>query len=209
MIVHDVKQNSPEWSLLRAGTPTASCFKMLVTSTGLPSKSLNGYAGLLAAELYAGKPLSSFKGNAWTDRGHEFEDDAANYYGFIRDCEPKKIGFVTDDDSRYGASPDRLINEAGLLEIKCLKTENHIKLMEFYDKNEYVPSEYVVQPQGQMLVCKREWCDIIFFHPHLPSVIVRQMPSDIIISELGKQLDRVITSRDEKLVMIKSFNEAA
>lgn len=209
MIIHNVEQNSPEWDSLRAGKPTASCFKQLVTSKGEPSKQADSYASLLAAELYAGKPLSSFCGNAWTDRGHELEDDAALYYGFINDCEPEKVGFVTDDSESYGASPDRFIGGKGMIEIKCLKTENHVKIMEFYRKNKSVPADYIVQPQGQIMICERDWCDLIFFHPDLPAVIVRQMPNFTIIEALKRQITNVIGSRDEKLAMIKSFDKIA
>ena len=132
MIVHDVPQNSDDWLALRAGKPTASSFSKLVTSAGTESKSMPEYAISLAGELYAGKPLDAFEGNKWTERGHELEDAARAKYEMMRDIDAVQIGFVTDYDLRYGCSPDSLIADDGMLEIKCLKAENHIKALMYY-----------------------------------------------------------------------------
>ena len=75
MIIHDVEQNSEEWLKLRSGIPTSSNAKLLITSKGEASKSLEGYAMSLAGEKYTGAPLDDFKGNKWTERGHELEDE--------------------------------------------------------------------------------------------------------------------------------------
>ena len=127
MIVHNVEQGTPEWFALRAGKPTASEFSKLITSTGEPSKSMAGYAITLAGEMYAGKPLDAWEGNAYTERGKILEADARRAYAFLNDVEPETVGFVSNDAVQYGCSPDSLINREGILEIKCLKAENHIK----------------------------------------------------------------------------------
>jgi len=134
MLIHNVEQGSPEWFALRAGIPSASEFSKLITSKGEPSKSLPTYAALLAAEKYAGKPLEGFEGNGYTDRGKLLEPDARDAYQFIAGKEVQQIGFVTDDLKRYGCSPDGFADE-GLVEFKCLKTENHVKAMLYYKKH--------------------------------------------------------------------------
>ena len=87
MIVHDVEQGTDEWHSLRAGLPTGSEFSKLVTSAGAPSKSMEAYARTLAGEKYAGKALDAWAGNKWSDNGNDTEQEAADYYAFVKKCE--------------------------------------------------------------------------------------------------------------------------
>ncbi|MES0444920.1 MAG: YqaJ viral recombinase family protein [Desulfobacterales bacterium] len=205
MRAHNVKQNTPEWELLRAGKPTMSEGNKLVTSVGEPSKSMVEYAKTLAAEKYAGRALSSFHGNSSTDRGHTLEPDAAEMYSFMRDVEVFKVGFITDDEETYGCSPDRGVGENGMIEIKCLETKGHIDMLLYYQKNKKPKSTYIVQPQGQMMTWEKEWCDLVFYHPELPTLIIRQEPDDKIIVPLKRQIEIVCGERDKILTMIKEI----
>ena len=196
MIIHDVIQGTEEWHALRAGKPTASNFSMLITSTGEPSKSMANYAITLAAEKYAGKPVDAFSGNGYTDRGTLLEPDAKSSYAFARDAEVVSAGFITDDNEKYGCSPDGLIGTDGMTETKCLKAENHVKAILYYQKNKKCPPDYVQQTQGQMFICERAWCDLVFYHPDLPLLIIRQERDDKLIKALKEQIDCVIEERD-------------
>ena len=102
MLIHTCEQGSDAWRAIRSGLPTASCFDKLITSTGEISKSLSVYAITLAGEKYAGKPLDAFEGNGYTERGALLEPDARSSYTFLYDNEIVQVGFVTDDDSRFG-----------------------------------------------------------------------------------------------------------
>lgn len=205
MIVHHIEQGSPEWFSLRAGKPTASEFSKLITSTGEPSKSLQGYAITLAGEMYAGKPLDAWEGNAYTERGKLLEEDARRAYAFLHDVEPVTVGFISDDAVQYGCSPDSLIGD-GMLEIKCLKAENHIKAILYYRKHRKCPPDYVQQTQGQMMVCERGWCDLFFHHPDLPQLIIRQERDETIIKALSEQIHNVINERDKILEELRNGN---
>jgi len=134
------------------------------------------YAISLAGELYAGKPLDAFEGNKWTERGHELEDAARAKYEMMRDIDAVQIGFVTDYDLRYGCSPDSLIADDGMLEIKCLKAENHIKALMYYRKHNKSPTTYVPQVQEQMLASERSWCELVFYHPKMPHAYYKKYP---------------------------------
>lgn len=206
MLVHNIPQGAEEWLKLRSGIPTASCFDKLITSAGEPSKSLCGYAITLAGELYAGKPLESFEGNAYTERGKALEDEARKMYAFLSGTSPEIIGFVTDDAATYGCSPDSIIDGDGLLEIKCLKAENHIKALLYYRKNGKCPPDYVQQTQGQIFVCERDWCDLFFYHPDLPKLTIRQYRNEQIIRALDEQIRNVIAERDRVLRELQEFN---
>lgn len=206
MIIYNVEQRTPEWYALRSGLPTASFFNQLITSTGEPSKSLPGYAFTLAAEKYAGKPVDAFIGNSHTERGLLLEPDAKSMYVFMTDCAMQPLGFATDDLGRYGCSPDGLVEPNGVLEVKCLKAENHIKALLYYAKNKTCQPEYVQQTQGQMLICDRGWCDLFFYHPELPPLIIRQEFNAEFSKALLMQLVNVITERDKILAEITNFH---
>lgn len=199
MIIHECEQGSDAWFAVRSGKPTASCFDKLITSAGEPSKSLGGYAITLAGELYAGKPLDAWEGNAYTERGKLLEDEARKMYAFLHDVEPEIIGFVTDDETRYGCSPDSLIKNDGMLEIKCLKAENHIKAILYYRKHKKCQPDYMQQTQGQIFVCERTWCDLHFYHPYLPNLTIRQERNESLILALSEQIQNVIFERDRIL----------
>ncbi len=203
MLIHEVEQGTDEWHQLRAGIPTASEFSKIVTGTGKESTSLKIYAYNLAAEAFAEKKFDTFEGNQHTERGNQLEAEAAEQYGFISDIEPQEIGFITNDAMTYGCSPDRLLNDDGLLEIKCLKSDNHIETMLYYKKHNKAPSKYYPQVQGQMLVTGRNWCDLFFYHPDLPSFSVRHKKDESYIYDLKKFLDQVIEIKNETLAIIK------
>ena len=203
MIIHDMEQGSGDWFELRAGMPTGSMAKKLVTSQGKESKSMAEYAIELAGDLYAGEPLDAFEGNAWTDRGTELEDSARSLYELVQDCEVKEVGFCTDDDNQYGASPDGLISDDGLVEFKCLKATNHIKAIMYHKKNHKAPTDYISQVQMQLFVTERKWCDLVFFHPSLPELIIRIEPDLEFHKVLESQLSAVIKERDNIIKLLK------
>lgn len=196
MIAHEAGQGTDEWYKARYGKPSASNAKKLVTSKGGPSKSLKGYAVELAADRFAGKNVDSFEGNAWTERGNELEDSARSLYELVNDCTVVESGFITDDKEQYGASPDGLINDDGLVEFKCLKASNHISAIMYHKKHGKPPTDYIAQVQMQMFVIGRTWTDLMFFHPDLPELIIRIEPDLDFHKVLESQLAEVIKERD-------------
>jgi len=205
MIIHDMEQGTDAWFEVRCGIPTGSKFKDLITSTGTPSKTMPTYAATLAGDLYAGKSLDGFEGNQWTDRGTELEPQARDSYQFLNDSEVVETGFVTADSGLYGVSPDGLIDDDGMVEFKCLKTSNHIAALMYYSKNKKSPPAYIQQVQGQMMTCEREWCDLVFYHPDLPMLVIRNEPDMKIYDGLKSQLKLVIDERDKILEIIKAY----
>jgi hypothetical protein len=203
MKIHDVPQRSPEWYALRCGMPTASEFSRIITSSGDPSKSASGYAIQLAAEMYAGRAIDAWEGNQWTERGRDLEDEAIARYEFQHDVESLPVGFVTDDQGFCGCSPDRLIGADGLLEIKALKAERHVQAILYFEKNGHAQPDYVQQTQGQILICKRKYCDLVFYHPELPMLTIRQNQQPRIASALLRGVATVIAERDDVLATLR------
>lgn len=201
MIIHDMEQRTPEWFAIRSGKPTSSEFKRLVTPKGKASSMAESWGKELAGEKYLGYPLSSFDGNAHTERGNELEPEALEYYTETTGNVVTPVGFITDDLMRYGSSTDGLTEDKegkGAVEVKCLSNKNHLFMLLTYLKTKNVPDDYTPQVQGEILVGELDWVDLLFYHPDFDSVIVRQYPDEKFQSLLKSQLT----------VCIKSLNEA-
>jgi putative phage-type endonuclease len=171
-------QGSIEWLQLRCGKVTASRIADIVakTKTG-PSAMRANYMAELIAERLTGIPAESFKSDAmkW---GTDKEPDARAAYEFYRNETVKEIGFVlhpTIDQS--GASPDGMVGDDGMVEIKCPNSATHLETL----LGKMVPAKYVNQMQWQMACAGRQWCDFVSFDPRLPEhmrLFVKRMPRD-------------------------------
>lgn len=197
MKTHKIEQGTDEWHKLRVGIPTASQFSKLVTSTGEPSKSAEKYAYQLAAEKYHGSPVDAWAGNKWTENGNETEPDAREFYSLSHLVDVVQTGFITDDLVTMGCSPDGLVGDDGLLEIKCLKAENFVETALYWRKHGKCPTTYVAQTQGQMLICERQWCDLLFYHRDLPPFVIRQYADPEFHAALKREAEKINKRVDE------------
>ncbi len=112
MIILDHEQGSPEWLAARLGKPSASMFNKLITLTGKPSTSADGYINELIAERITGKS-EPFHVTEWMERGTALEPEAREAYEFISGNEVIETGFILDTDWEFGCSPDGLILDHG------------------------------------------------------------------------------------------------
>ena len=204
MIIHNCEQGTDEWHSLRAGIPTSSEFSKLVTSQAKESKSIDDYSIVLAAEKYAGKMVDVFAGNKYTERGHLLEAEACADYEMENQVSIDHVGFITNKLMTYGGSPDGLINEDGSIEVKCKIAKEHIEVLLKYKETGEIPTEYFAQPQGIMMIAKRKWCDLVFYHPDLPCLTVRQYPDAEFLKVLEKQLKSVIVKRN---IILEKLND--
>ncbi len=188
MITVDCIQGSEEWAKARAGIPTASEFKKIYTSTGKSSTQAGAYMDTLLAEWLLGGPTESYT-NQWMERGQELEQEARDAYSFTQDQEVVQVGFVYRDERKLvGASPDGLVGDKGMVEIKCPKASTHIH----YLRTQRLPADYVCQVQGQLYVCEREWVDFNSHYPGLPTMTLRIARDDRFISGLRSELDHFL-----------------
>ena len=200
MIVHDCEQGSPEWLAARLGIPTASEFDKIISPTGKPSTQCDAYANRLLAEIMVGKPVESFEPTGWMDRGNVLEPEAVSFYELQTDREAVAVGFITDDLRTMGASPDRLIGDDGLLEIKCPAPHTHVQ----YLLDGAIDRKYYPQVQGQLLVTGRAWADLVSYHPELPPVVIRIERDPPFLATLADLLAKFTRELDAKrLVMIE------
>jgi len=202
IIYDDLEQGSDAWFQARCGIPTASEFGKLITSTGAPSKSMEAYAYTKACEKFAGQRVDPFMGNSWTDAGTEDEAAEREKYAFLSDDEVTELGFVTDDEVTCGCSPDSLVGDDGLLELKRLKGSLLIEANLYYLKHNKLPTKYVQQVQGQMMILERKWCDVSFYNPLLPSLTIRVYPDSDVVAGLKAQIKACNKLRDETLEIL-------
>lgn len=195
MKVVNVKQGSREWLMARLGVPTASCFDKIITPGGktgkdaTASKSSAQYMRDLLTEFCIGHPLEGVQTLPML-RGSEMESEAVAFYELERNVDAQAVGFCTDDAGSYGCSPDRLIGEDGMLEVKCPTPQVHLGYLYFKDLH----AAYRPQLQGQMYVTGRKWVDIISYCPMFSgdaqACIIRVDRDEEYISILADLLDK-------------------
>lgn len=161
-----MEQRSPEWFAARLGKVTASRVAdlMATTKTGFAASRAN-YMAELICERLTGQPTEKYS-NAAMQWGTDTEPQARAAYSFMRDVEVVETGFVLHPAiADIGASPDGLVLDDGLVEIKCPSTATHIETL----LSETIPAKYVTQMQVQMACTGRAWCDFVSFDPRLPA----------------------------------------
>lgn len=165
MDVVDIEQRTAEWMAERCGKATASKIAdiMARTKSG-PSASRANYAAQLICERLTGTVEQGFT-NAAMQWGNDWEPTAREAYGLHVGEFVDEVGFVrhpTITDS--GASPDGLVGDEGLVEIKCPNSATHIATL----RGEAIPDKYIKQMQWQMACTETEWCDFASYDPRLP-----------------------------------------
>jgi len=199
-VLVEVEQRSDEWQKLRCGVATASCFDRIITpATGKPSASAVAYRRELLAEWLTGQPVS-IKESGWMQRGTEMEPEARAFYEFEADAEVTETGFVFLDERRLiGCSPDGLVGDDGLVEIKCPAPHTHVG----YLIDAKLPTAYIPQVQGALWVTGRRWCDFISYHPEMEPLIVRVKRDEGYIAKMAMLIEAfVATMLEERQILL-------
>ena len=161
----DIEQGTAEWFELRVGKVTASRIADVVARTKSgASASRATYMGELIAERLTGQPAAKFSSPAmqW---GNDTEAEARTAYAFYSGNEVQQTRFAEHPTiAMTGASPDGLIGDAGLVEIKCPNTATHIETL----RMRAIPSKYRTQMMWQLACTGRAWCDFVSYDPRMP-----------------------------------------
>lgn len=175
-ILPDLVQGSPEWFDQRRGMVTASEIGTIITaSTAKPANNMQSraYAALITAERITG----------WTEdtyvspdmfRGSRDEPYAINAYTETRDCMVTFAGLMVRDDwgFKIGYSPDGLVDDDGLIEVKSRAPKKHVQTI----LADEVPLENVAQCQTALLVSGRDYVDYVSFCGGMPLWVKRVEP---------------------------------
>jgi len=203
-----MEQGTQEWFTARLGKVTASRVADVIakTKTGY-SASRDNYMAQLICERLTGQKGESFT-NAAMEWGTQTEPLARSAYENARNLLVTEVGFVSHPKIEMaGASPDGLVSEDGLVEIKCPNTATHIDTL----LSQKVPTKYITQMQWQMLCCQRQWCDFVSFDNRLPEhlqLFVQEVEFDPeYCAMLEKEVSQFLAELDSKVAKLKEKYE--
>jgi len=200
----EIEQGSDEWHALRRGVITASVVSKLLTATYKPAANDTSRALLyqLLAERITGESDQSFYNDDMA-RGHLLEPYARDLYAESFDP-VVECGFVTltTPAGVLGYSPDGLVGDDGLIEIKCPRPKTHLKSLLTGE----VPSEYYPQVQTGLAVTGRRYCDYISYAPGLPLFVQRCQPAPAVIAAIFAAHE---AAEDQLAALMADFEAAA
>jgi len=202
IIIDDIVQQSPEWYSLRAGVPSASNFKKIITTKGEPSKSQKDYIYELVGERIIGTKEETYQSFDML-KGVEREAEARLFYELVSGESVRQVAFVFKDEKRnVGCSPDSFI--AGNvelvmnrpvcgLEIMCPKLKTHTRHL--IDKE--LPYEKFQQVQGSMWVCGFHTWMFLSYYPGMPPFILEVQRDYKFTSALEVEMESFLQELDE------------
>ena len=202
----DQVQRTEEWFAARLGKVTASRVADVITRTKTGSgASRANYMAQLICERLTGKQGDTYQ-NAAMAWGTEQEPLARGAYEALTGLLVEETGFVPHPTiTMAGASPDGLIGDHGLVEIKCPNTATHIETL----MSDTVPGKYETQMQWQMACTDRKWCDFVSYDPRMPShmqlFIFRVHRNAETIIELEREVEKFLSELDQKIVTLNKL----
>lgn len=183
-------QRTPDWFRARAGKLTASRFAdvMNVLKDGSAGANRRALVTLLAVERLTGETVETFTNDAMR-RGTELEPEARAAYEAHTGELVEEVGFIVHPELPYvGVSPDGLLGDEGLVELKC--PANMAKHLDALRSGDHA-KEYRWQLQGQLWVTGRQWVDAVSYDPRFPEhmrlAIVRVTRDEAAIKQLANE----------------------
>lgn len=166
-----MEQRSNEWFAARLGKVTASrVADVMAKIKSGPAAARTNYMMELLCQRLTGSREDGFV-SAAMQRGTDLEPVARSAYEVREDVIVVESAFVLHPDiAGFGASPDGLVGDDGLLEIKCPNTAQHIQFM----RSGKPDGRYVWQMMAQMACTGRQWCDFASYDDRLPDALAFQ-----------------------------------
>jgi putative phage-type endonuclease len=200
-------QRTDEWLEARLGCVTASRIEAVMAKGkgSTPSATRKNYMFELVVETLTGSSGEGGYMNSDMQRGIDLEPLAVSAYEFTSGLGTQEVGFVKHPTiEKSGASPDRLVEEDGLVEIKCPKTANHFK----YWMDGTIDRGYILQMQWQMACTGREWCDFVSYDPTVTdpayNLHIRRIERDnALISEIEDEVRAFLTETERTVEQIR------
>lgn len=160
-----IEQRSEEWFQQRLGKVTASkVYDVMSKTKSGYSASRKNYMMQLLCERLTGNREDSYQ-NAAMMRGTELEPFARIAYEASSGLLVEEAEFVSHPDIEwFGASPDGFVGDAGLIEIKCPNTAQHVEFL----RTGKIETKYEWQMRAQMACTDRGWCDFASYDDRLP-----------------------------------------
>ncbi len=183
-IINECEQGGEQWFAEKLGKPSASRFSEIITTTGTPSKSKEGYLYELAAETISGISAIGYK-NANMQEGNDRESESRALYELIHDVEVEQVGVIYRDDFKlFLCSPDGLVNRERGLEMKNVLPKTQVK----YLLAGTLPTDYLQQVQGSLYITGYDRWDFLAYSPGLPPFILEVRRDEAWIPKLETAL---------------------
>jgi putative phage-type endonuclease len=202
-----MEQRSEEWFAARLGKVTAS--KVSAVLAKKDSATRADYLTDLVLERLTGKQQEFYQNEAmqW---GTETEPQARMAYEAYRNVLVDETGFIDHPTiANFGCSPDGMVEEEGLIEIKCPNSKTHLSTL----LSGKAPTKYIPQMQTQMAVMNRQWCDFVSFDPRLPEdlqlFVVRVNRDDEYIAKLEEEVVVFLDEVNETVNKLKGLKDGS
>ena len=197
-------QQTPEWYAARLGKVTASSVHKVLarTKTGYGADRAN-YLTQLVLERVTGTKADSYT-NAAMQWGIDQDPFARAAYEAAKGLLVDEVGFVQHPTiAMAGASPDGLVGNDGMVEIKCPDSKT---ALECWLSEDPVESKYFAQMQWQMRCADRAWCDYVVFDPRMPTkaqlFIHRVNRNDTWIKVTEMEVEKFLAEVDSKVAAL-------
>lgn len=203
----EIEQRTDDWFAARLGKVTASSlYKVLAkTKTGYGADRGN-YMTQLVLERVTGNKAESYT-NASMQWGIDQEPFARAAYEASRGVMVDEVGFIPHPTiEAAGASPDGLVGDDGMVEIKCPDSKT---ALECWLSDTPVEGKYFAQMQWQMRCADRSWCDYVVFDPRMPTkaqlFVIRVQRDDEWLTVAEAEVVKFLAEVDAKVAALKKI----
>lgn len=209
LIIHtDFAQGSEEWHKLRLGKITASSFDKLLGT----KMARNKYLCQKASERHTMTRSDSSKyTNYHMERGNLYEQIARDTYTNKTFDEVRQVGLIQLDDDIV-CSPDGLVGNDGIIEIKIHDSDIYFEKVELLDRKglKGIPKLYYTQIQVNLYISGRSWCDYVLYNPIHDDVktgmyIYRVKRDEAFIETIKATIEKAVEEINQKVTNFRSI----
>jgi putative phage-type endonuclease len=193
MKIYNCEQKTDEWLKLRLGKFTSTDAQAVATN----GKGLETLVYQKVGEILSGKVEKNDYINPDMERGNEKEASARTAYEIETGNQVTQVGFI-EYDEYTGGSPDGLVSDDGMIEIKCHNQANFVKLK--YTKK--IDTKYLWQIKHLLLITGRKWCDYVAFNDNFSDLVIVGVTLD------DESKNKLLTGLDEGKKQIKKIIES-
>jgi hypothetical protein len=175
-IITDFEQQTDEWRAAKLGMFSGSGFHVFLGDSKTKNEKL---WEKVAERRFLDSDDEDFF-SPYTERGNMLEPEARRMYSAINEVDVKEVGLVEAEGEFDGyavCSPDGLVGEDGIIEIKTLCAKFFLSYTAIDEKTgkpkNYIRPEHRTQCQYNMLITERQWCDLVYYHSRAGVYVIR------------------------------------
>ena len=195
----DIDQRTDEWRREKLGKFSGSDFHIMLGN----SQAKKDFLWEKFAEIkYQDSDREDYQ-SMYMERGTLLEPEARRVYSALVEKPVDEVGLVEDDGEFDGwavCSPDGLVDQEGIIEIKCLSGKYHEQYTNTdSEKFEYIKPEYKTQVQYNLFITDRKWCDFVYYHPRAGIHVIHIERDEEYIEKIKEALREGVNFIKEKL----------